>query len=221
MQSPPPYPGQQKSPNKTLSTVLIVVSLSCIALCAFGGFMGLNKAREAAASIAPIMGCSMDMNAVGDGILAYAKEKGKLPSKETWQTDVLAYVKKEMKSIDTDAEEGMGKLGMEIKRMKLEGNWGCTVDATSINGYAFNSELSGKKLEDIVNRGNTALVFETDQQAAKNLSFVYKKLPMTAKPTVMGQPRDFMVYFADGQFDSDFGSGKSKAKVKITHTSTP
>ena len=223
MQNPPPYPGQQKSPNQTLSTVLIVVSLSCVALCGVGGFVAYKKGIEAANSIMPIIGCSADFEAVGAGILAYAKDKKKLPDSAKWQSQVLEYVKKELKTspIGADEIEGMQRAGITMRRMKVDGNWGCSVDATTINGFAFNTELSGKKLEDIVSKSKTALVFESDQQAKMNLSMIYKKLPDTAKPEVMGQPRAYLVFYADGSFENSMSDKSKGAKVKISTNSSP
>jgi len=220
MQAPPPFPGQQRNPNKTLSTVLIVVSMSCIAICGFLGFQGFQTAKKTIGMVGPIVGCGIDMNAVGDGVLAYAKEKGKLPNKETWQSDVLSYVKKELvkANMDPEGKKAMSTIGMDIKQMDKNGAWGCKVDEKSMNGYAFNADLSGKKIVDIPNIKAMPLVFEIESQPAKNLAVKYKKLPDTAKPDVMGQPRKYMVFYADGSFDYDFSSGNSKAKVSVNKT---
>lgn len=186
METPPPYNAPRKSGGSKLWIwILLGVGFCCIlpiGLFAGGGLWLWNNTKG-------LVGCTINFGAVKEGMNKYvAAHDGKLPNKDTWQTDIAPYV-----------QESLNKIGKDMgpfKAMSGSGDWGCSEGETLTTGMAFNADLSGKKLGDVKDR-STALVFETTN-VGKNLSAPYKPLDPKLSPKAASQPRGWLFISVGG-----------------------
>jgi hypothetical protein len=101
----------------------------------------------------------------------YAKEHdGKLPMADKWNDTVRPYYSKITKN--------RKELG-PMKIMDANSEWGCQ-EASGKTGMVFNSEVAGKKLDDIADK-STVLLFESTK-TGKNLAEKYVPLPFDKSP---------------------------------------
>ncbi len=187
---PPPFSPPQAAPPKKTNTALILgIVLACILIPCIGlivvGAMGFNFVKN---TIGPMATCAIAFEHVRNATLDYAKDhNGKLPKAETWQDDVRPYYEKTSKNT-----EDLGP----FEAMKPDGDWGCKT-GNSMTGMAFNSELSGKKVEDIKDPYSTVLIFEIES-AMKNAHQPFKVRSDSSSPKLMGEPRGWMEMMVQG-----------------------
>lgn len=190
--TPPPFtepvtPSPRK--NRTPMILAIVfVALAC--LCLIPGYFLFKLGAVAVKEGLPMAQCGIAFEDVRKALKDYAAEHdGKLPNADTWQDDVRPYYKKAVERHGDD-------LG-PIKPIAPDAPWGCTT-ADGLTGIAFNSALSGKKLADIKDPKATVLVFEIDK-ASSNAHQEYVERPQSSGPKIMGEHRDWMVLFIEGE----------------------
>lgn len=196
--------------NNSLSIILIVVSLSCIALCAIGGFFVFQSAKGLVGQVSPMISCSINMTMVRDALNSYAMDKGAYPQAATWMDDVQSYLKE-----DKEVQELKKQPIFKYDPLDPQGAWGCKASETIVYGFAYNAEMAGKKPADIANKRTTVVVFETKEAPKRNLAMPYKEIKEKAEPKIMGENRSFMVGFIDGDIDTDIKSEKGAAKTEI------
>jgi len=188
MESPPPYMPAPKKSNTGLIIGLIIggVFLCCvlpIGLMGGGAFWVFNKAKG-------IVQCGMAFQNVKNGVLKYAAaHDGKLPKAETWQDDVKRYYAESMTPKDQAGP---------FEQMSPDGDWGCKESDGTMTGIAFNSDLSGKKLDSIKDQLGTVLLFETER-ASHNLHEKYKPRPFETSPMMLGKHRGWLKSSVSGQ----------------------
>ncbi len=196
--SPPPFSqsGPPLRKNKTpLILTLVFVGVAC--LCVVPGYFLFKVGSAAMKEGLPIVQCGIAFEDVRKALKAYAGEhEGMLPSAETWQDDVRPYYAKAVKKHGDD-------LG-PIKPMEAGGAWGCR-NASDTTGMAFNTALGGKKLADIKDPKSTALIFEIEKPAP-NAHEEFKERPRSTAPTIMGEHREWLVMFVEGE--AKFNAGK-------------
>lgn len=191
----PPQP--RKNNNTVLIVVLILVILvPCIGLLVVGaaGLWGFN-------SVKPMAQCMITFEAAHSAVLDYAKEKGQLPNAETWQTDVKSYYAKHVGSKND-------KFG-PFEPSSADGEWGCK-NGDSSTGIAFNSDLSGKKIDEIKDRYATILLFEVEK-AQMNARAKYAPRPDKGSPKIFGEERGWITVPVEGEVKM----GKNGAKFKM------
>lgn len=186
MESPPYLPPQKKS-NYWVWIILGGVLFCCIlpiALLGGGLFWGFNQIKGTGA-------CVFNFQDAQKAVLLYANEHGgKLPSAATWQDDVREDFRKSMMP-----KNQMGP----FEEMSPDGDWGCKEPNGTMTGMAFNSDLSGKKLNDIKDQVSTIMIFETEHPA-KNLHEKYHSRSFETSPKIMGgNPRGWMEVPVNGQ----------------------
>ena len=145
-------------------------------------FWGFNGAKD-------LVGCTLNIAAIKKSITQYTDEHdGKLPAAATWQTDLAPYVQKQLSKM---------KEGNPFKTMDANGDWGCSDKDVLTSGFAFNSELSGKKLSEIKDR-QTVMVFEIDK-VGRNQSMPYKPQDPSHSPTIFGKQRGWYFLNVSGE----------------------
>ncbi len=214
MQTPPPFSPPSAPPPKKSNTGLIVALVLCfLAVCCvlpvvvagFFGFSFFNK-------MSPLISCEIGFEEAQQAITMYSSEHGgKLPKAATWQDDIRPYFAKMEKKFDS--AKGPFK---NLKTFPPQGDWVCTDDQSRKTGIAFNSELSGRNINDIKNPYATPMLFEVERTGT-NLSEAYKERPRSTSPRFMGSPRDWIVRYVKGskskKGDFTFGDSDSKDGV--------
>lgn len=178
MQSPPPFHGyetQQPKKPKTNGIVILFAVLGVLLICcggpvAFFGYYGTKVVRQAM----DIGGCFANVGSMKNALRQYQKaHDGKMPDAKTWQADISKYM-----ATDKDME------GAPIKFWTAKGEWSCEENGVK-TGFAFNEELSGKKVADIVKANPDAVAIFEVKTVAFNQSAKYKELPFAESPKIM------------------------------------
>ncbi len=183
--------------------VLACIMIPCIGIIAVGYF-GFNMVKQ---NLGPFVGCAMSYEAVRDGVIDYTKDHdGKLPSAETWQDDVKPYYKK----VIAKNRDEYGP----FKPIDADGEWGCKTSESDMTGMAFNSNLSGKKIDDIKDPESTILIFEIEK-AMHNAHAPYKLRSKSSSPLFFGKPRGWLEWPIRGDNKGDFDFSESNGQVKI------
>jgi hypothetical protein len=216
--TPPPFAPPTRKKNTTLIVVIVLVCLAipCIGTIALG-LMGLNVFNKA---IKPAAGCAIAFTDLQRAMERYADDHdGKLPDAAKWQELIKTYY------FEQSSRRDAGPFDVKLAK---QGPWGCDTDGDGkLNtGIAFNSQLAGKKLDEIKDPYSTVLLFEIEEPAL-NASMPYKPLPRETGPFILGGERRewFRVNVKGGVegFDSEPGSsrrrrseaeGKEKEKEK-------
>ena len=200
----PPPPGMAPPRRKSntaliITIILICVLVPCIAVVGFI-FWGIHIAKN---NIMPWVGCGINLEQAAYSIRDYAKDhNGMLPKASDWQDEVRSYVIKR--------GERKSHKDNPFGTMNPNKPYGCqpSGDAQHGSGIAFNSDLSGKKLDDVKDT-QTILVYEIEAPAA-NASGPYKDRGETAPPFFAGAKREWLTVDVHGHLhgmDSSRHSG--------------
>lgn len=202
---PPPFEGYGQPPqarkDKTGLIILIVV-LSVIGICVIGvgafswfGFQAMQK-------VMPMAGCAITYEAMNDSLHAYAKDHdGKLPKASEWQDALRPYVEKELGAMKEELKDAPGFLNFKI--MDPKGQWGCYLgEGEKMTGFAFNTDISEIKSDDIPDRQRTPIIFETEEPA-KTANFAEKYAPkdFSKSPALFGEHRGWAVVTWENGFN--------------------
>lgn len=200
-----PTSRQPASGNKVLVIVLVVFGVLCLGMVALGvvGFMSCRNVLQN--TVMPMVSCGIAYEEVREAMFAYAKDHdGKLPNAATWEDDVRPYFAK----VDLITKENAdAPSGFRIRKMPVEGPWGCKIGPEEYTGMAFNKDLSGKKLADIKDAHSTVLLFEVEK-SGKNLSEPYSPRSTMNAPKLFGESRGWMWIPVEGK--NPFGSKGGK-----------
>lgn len=176
-------PPVQRSNNKLLWGIVIgVVSLCCLGVIGLVVF-GYGLVRKAI----PLVVCGVRFERVRDAVVAYANEhNGKLPDAKTWEDDIQAELAQSSSKLKEEQRDlGGFKAGEQV---------GCVFE-NSTTGIAFNSELSGKKLDDIKDK-SIVLLYEVP--AAKHNAAGPYKLSTEPGPKFMNVNREWFTAPVEG-----------------------
>lgn len=193
MEAPPPY--RQKKSNTGLIIGLIIGGL---VLCCVGpalligglGYFGLKQG-------VPIVTCAMAIDDLQTAMTQYADANGgKLPAANNWQTAIKPYYQKVV-----SGKKDQNPFG----QMSAEGMWGCSVGDEK-TGFAFNSDLAGKKIADIKDT-STVMIFEVPTQAM-NQAMPYKEQDISKSPKILNDHRGWFVAPVKGEADLISEKGK-------------
>ncbi|RYG43702.1 hypothetical protein EON79_16475 [bacterium] len=173
MESPPMYtPPPKKSKTGLIIGLVVLAVLVCcggptLALLG-GGLWALNKTQG-------FIGCSFSLPPIHRAALAFAEEKGKLPSAANWESEIKPYYEKEIAPIKEKQKM--------FKTIPPEGPFGCS-EQSGMTGIALNTAVAGKKLDTIKDK-STPLFFEVPKPG-KNLAQAYKPVPYDQSPGTVG-----------------------------------
>lgn len=212
MQSPPPFHGYEGQPApqkpKTNGLVILFAVLGVLLVCcglplAFFGYFGYKGFRSAMDMGGCYMNASLMSRALDDYVRAH---DGKLPNAKTWQADLAPYFK-----------AGKDVKDSPIKIWKGDGEWSCEEGGTK-TGFAFNTDLSEKKVADLIKANPyTIAIFET-KQVAYNQNSKFVELPRSESPKIMGgmidERRGWILLTPDGHMVVKDKHGKYKKLSK-------
>lgn len=199
MQSPPPFHGS--APKKKNTGLIIGLIIGGVLLCCIFpvvglgglGLWGFNKVKSVA-------GCAISVGDMGKALTKYlAEHDNTFPKADTWQDELRPYYAKEWATTKKD---------LPFSLVGPEGSWHCTDSEGPGTGFAFNSELAGKKRSEA--NANVVAIFELPE-VKSNFSAPYKKLDRNSSPKVMGDHRDWFVIYGNGESNGgDFRKGSIK-----------
>jgi len=196
MEVPPPYP-QMPMPRKNTKLIWGIV-IGVLAVCCIGvGFMVFFFSK-AFGKVMPIFGCGFKFQDIRSAVLHYANEhNGMLPNAKTWQDDIQP----DLGAVHGMLEKERGPFGA----IKPGDDFACNINEVK-TGIAFNSDLSGKSLEEAKKQTNAILIYEI-RDVMKNASGPY--IPQTGSaPKVMDAPRGWFAAPVEGPIMVDFANGK-------------
>lgn len=198
-EAPPSYyPDSKKSGSKLWLWVLIAV----LAFCGLGAIGVYFLVKSVAGQGIALISCAANADLARNAILAYAKDHdGVLPPAESWQDDIRPNYEKLYEKLASE---------MKIKDMP---DWlkfdiskpgqviSCSVGPETTTGFAYNSLLAQKKLDEITDHDKTILVWET-----MNPEYNANGDPATrGKPgekfKIFGQEREYIDMMIEGESD--------------------
>ncbi|MEA2554595.1 MAG: hypothetical protein QOJ65_2771 [Fimbriimonadaceae bacterium] len=205
-ETPPPYYANAPKKSNTTTIVLIVLGI-CAVCCILGvvgvvgiGAWGMKKAGN-------FIACSAGIAEIQLAMKEYEKDHGgKLPPAKTWQDDIRPYFAK----IAEDHKKSPAKF---IGTLDPNGMWGCRDEVgTAMTGFAFNSELGGKKVSEIPNPSSTVLLFEVEKPAL-NLNEPYRERPFESSPKFGNAPRGWLTVTVKGEMKSGKDGSSSNFNI--------
>ncbi len=208
--SPPAYPAQKSGPSatKVLLIVLGVIALLCILLGGACAMLGSQLMKQ----VSPVMNCMMTAEMANTSLRAYAMEHdGNLPNAASWEDDIAPYYKRLYESKEKDMQE-MSKapiVGGMFKMQPPGETFKCS-DAAPTTGFAFNADLSGVKLDGIQNQTTTPLIFEVEG-VTRNNNMPSVNMPKGKGPKIMGDERDWVIFYVAGNKDTFSSSSNSES----------
>ncbi len=203
--TPPAFnpPNQQSGSKLWLWLLLIVIAFCILVMVAL--FFSCKAMMNTGMSM---VSCAMNGDLARNAVLAYAQEHdGVLPNAETWQDDVRAnYERLYQKAMGEMSSEDMPSW-LKLDVAKPGEVLGCSMGGTK-TGFAFNSEVSGKKLSDFTDPKTTVLIFETLSPAYNAYGLVKDRPTDDPALKFFGEKREWMDFHIEGESDM-FESGNS------------
>lgn len=192
--TPPPFAAPNLPPKKSNAPLIIVIVVLCVVVpCALLIGVGYYVAQQFGKTFTPMIGCMMMYDGVRDSVEEYAKEHdGKLPNAATWQDDVRPYYAKWREKAPQQAGP--------FKPPAAEGDWSCKF-GDKVTGISFNSDLAGKKWDEIKTPHETILLFEIEQ-VMKNAHAPYKERSDSSSPKFMGESRGWLEMPVEGSMEN-------------------
>lgn len=210
--TPPAFhPPQQQSGNKVWLWLLLIVVVFCI-LVMVGLFFSCKSLMNTGMGL---VSCQMNGDLARNAILAYAAEHdGTLPPAATWQDDVMPnYERLYQKVMGHNSNEEIPEwlnFNVAAPGEVLE----CALSGGKKTGFAYNSEVAGKKLADFTEPRTTVLVFETLTPSYNAYGSVKDRPADDPILKFFGDKREWMDFFMEGSSDP-FESGNSKFDFEI------
>jgi hypothetical protein len=206
--TPPPFQPQPVAASRGSGTgkaclwIVGIGLLSCVAL-SIAGYLGF---RNVMGQVSPIASCEQTFDAAEDALKDYAADHGgRLPPAATWMDDVQPYYEKRVSDFANAPD-----FVQALAPAEPGSAWSCKWKEGT-TGIAFNLALSEAEIAKVKVPENTPLLFET-KTAARNLAMNYDGGPKGDAPAVMGNKRNWVVYFVEGNNEIDiqanFGSKK-------------
>jgi hypothetical protein len=184
MQAPPPYYSSQPKKNRTGLIVGLIIGgvvLCCVVPIAFLGGVGIWGVKKMQGA----MTCAATFQAAGRSVIAYeADHDGKLPDGKKWQDEIEKYYDKEVQTPQYQAP---------FKPPATTEEFSCSDENNQVTGFAFNSDVSGKKASDIKDQLHTVVIYEL-AKTGKNISQPYKSADSSQSPKIMTIHRGWFVY---------------------------
>jgi hypothetical protein len=191
---PPEFnPPRQQSGNKVWLWLLLAVGLLCV-LCAVGGYFAF---RSGIGMMSEMGSCGFTGELAQKALLAYASEHdGKFPTADKWQDEIRPYYQTLYDKFHEKFKDvPLMEFEVPAPGMPLD----CSLGGGKKSGFAFNTLLSGVALSEIQDSTNTLLVFETMSVGYNLHEDPAARDKAGKKPTIMGEERDWIDFFADGR----------------------
>jgi hypothetical protein len=183
----PPYQSPRRNRTSTIVWVIIGVA-ACCCLCLVGGFFMAGNWVKGMAF--PFAACGMNLQQLRDATLDYAKDhKGKLPDAGKWKQEIWSYYEKR-------PPVARGSNG-QFTRLTQDGDWGCSVQGQSDTVFVYNSDLSGKKVDDVKDKYDTRVFFEAPPGSPTAAPYKSQN-PATAPAIIMGKSRGWFDISLEG-----------------------
>ncbi|MDR3691299.1 MAG: hypothetical protein P4L46_18105 [Fimbriimonas sp.] len=190
MEVPPTYLPPRRSKNG----LLIGIIVGAICLCCLLGSLVVGGGWFAFRSVSGTAGCVITFTEMSKAMTKYeSSHKGKLPKADTWQDDLRSDLRKSLLP-----KEQAGP----FPQISPDGDWGCRESDGASTGLAFNSDVSGKSLDDIKDSEKTVVLFETIKPE-KNQHMKYSRLDPKTSPKIFGSPRGWFFITANGDVWTD------------------
>ncbi len=197
MQSPPPFSGG--TPKKKTNTGLIIgLIIGAVLLCCvlpIGGLIGGafyvgNKAKG-------FIGCTISVDLMAKSMNDYlAAHDNTYPKAEHWQDDLRPYYKTRLDKQSKEVPFGL---------VPAEGAWPCSEEGGGQSGFAFNSDVAGKKRTEV--NPSTVVIFEVPEVKMNN-SMTFKKQDPAVSPKILGERRPWYEILASGELIGAKGSSR-------------
>lgn len=186
-------------PQKSNTTLIVVIVVLCVVVpCALLIGVGSYFVRQVGQNVSPMIGCMLMYEGVRDAVEEYAlANEGKMPPATSWQDDIRPFYAKWREKSSKDSGP--------FKPPAADSEWSCKF-GDRVTGIAYNSDLQGKKWEEIENRRKTVLIYEIDQ-VMKNANGPFKERSKKGSPQFMGEERGWLSIPVEGSMDNiDFGN---------------
>lgn len=168
--------------------LLTLGALALMCLCCGGGVFYCSR------NAMPMAGCLITYSLAEKAVADYAREHdGKLPPAANWQSELAPYFKKHAAEADTPK----GNPFVNIEIADIEKPLGCYDGDRATSGMAYNTDVAGKKLDEIKDR-KTPIFFEVPT-AKMDQSFKYAEQDVAKAPTMFGQSRGWFLVTVDGE----------------------
>lgn len=157
--------------------------------------------------------CIFSLSTLQASMDEYVKEKGVFPTAANWQDELAPYYTKKADEFKEDFKDAPGPLQNWGNVADINGNFECNT-GTPKTFISINPDISGKKLADIADQGNTVMFFETTT-TGRNIAESFAEKDFKTSPKMMGQPRGWYQMMVDGDMNVIDEKGK-KTKVDIS-----
>lgn len=205
MATPPPFEPDVRRPsgNKTW-LILLILAIPCVG-CIMCVSLVIPSMGKGAGEVGRLASCTVSAQMAHSALLAYAQDHNDtLPPAATWQDAVQPNYKKLYDKAAAEFKEVPDWMGFRILPSDPTGPIQCEVSSTQSTGFAFNSELGGKKVGSIKDPDKTILLFEIEAPA-RNAHQVYKERPAKSGPPVMGDRRNWLAFsITNAEFEGAF-----------------
>ncbi len=183
---------------KVFLIVGIVLALGCVGICVGGWFL----TSRSVGLIAPAIQCITEIELNQKAINAYAEANdGMLPPAEAWQDEISSFYEAEYAKWEPQQKElaNIPIASMKVNVAKPGEPLGCTFGEPD-TGFAYNSEVAGKKLSEV--DSGTMLIFETETKEY-NQALAYVEKDKASSPKLENSPRGWFGVSVGGSIKAD------------------
>lgn len=208
-QVPPPYQAQKpRSGSKLWLLAVLLICVPCVILMGVMGYIVRKGFGMLNTEVVPLISCVANFELLQESARDYAKEHdGKLPDAKTWQKDVIKYYKaRYMKEYANASGEVMG-FKLEFKQFDEKTPFSCQNPHDPPTGFAYNSDLSGKKIADVKDPSTTYVFFEIEKVELSH-SEPYKARDPKLSPRMIDNRRDWIRAPLEGSLEFDASTKK-------------
>lgn len=203
-QVPPPYQAQKpRSGSKLWLLAVLLICVPCVILIGVMGYLFKQGVGMVNKELVPLMSCAANFDLLREAAKDYANDHdGKLPDSKTWQKDVISYYKKRFMADYSKANGEIIGLKLEFKEFDEKTPFSCDNPHDPDTGFAYNSDLSGKKIADIKDPTTTFMFFEVEK-VELNHSEAYKPRDKATSPKMFDRRRDWIRVPINGDMEFD------------------
>lgn len=149
-------------------------------------------------------GCALDAELIQESFQAYYDKNGVYPDAKTWKEDIKPFFADARKN--SPSMKDIDKSPIKFKFSKLEGVWGCySISEKKVNPFFYNSDLSGKKLEEVKDAETMILIFE--KAGTENGSEPYVPVKTKSNDRINREARDWLIVPLKGEVNSQYKTG--------------
>ena len=211
--TPPPFNPYPEAPSakKGVSPWVWILGLVLLLCIVFGVGCTLMM-RNVGSQVSQTAKCAITFEFVSKSILAYAAEHDNTyPPAENWQQAIAPYydnlyTKAFSEEEMQDAPGFMKGFISGFMPPKSTEPMECVTGST-ITVVTYNSEIAGKKFNDIADRSSTVLLWE-QKGSGLRMSGPYQKQTDADAPKIMNEKREWFIIYADGDGNASGSSSE-------------